>query len=173
MFEKLDKADWKVLALIADNPYRKFYIREIAKTLLISPSSAKKAADALRDLDLTREEKIGNLRILSGNMEERLLKQIKIARNVDFIKPLLGKLEPSTSIVLYGSFARGENDQQSDIDLLLISNKKGSFALHEYRGFRLQIIKLTPVQWSKVRKYNHAFTEEVKKGIVLKGEIPA
>jgi len=172
MFEELDKTDWKVLNLIADEPYRKFYLREIAKILKISPSSAKKALDMLRKLDLTKEEKIANLRIVSGNIEERLLKQIKITRNIEFVELLINKLEPSTSIILYGSFAKGENDQQSDIDLLVISNKKEGFEIYEYKGYKTQIVKMTAAQWKKAKKDNSAFAKEVKKGILLKGEMP-
>ncbi len=172
MFEKLDKTDWKVLNLIADEPYRKFYLREIAKILKISPSSAKKALDRLKKLNLTKEENIANLRIVSGNMEERLLKQIKITSNIEFVKPLIKKLEPSISVILYGSFAKGENDQQSDIDLLVVSNKKEDFKIHEYEGYDTQIVKMTPAQWKKTKKENLAFAREVKKGILLKGEMP-
>ena len=172
MFEELDKTDYKVLNLIADEPYRKFYLREIAKILKISPSSAKKALDRLKKLNLTKEESIANLRIVSGNIEERLLKQIKITRNIEFVKLLINKLEPSTSIILYGSFAKGENDQQSDIDLLVISNKKDGFEIYEYKGYTTQIVKMTAVQWKKAKKENSAFAKEVKKGILLKGEMP-
>jgi len=172
MFEELDKTEWKVLNLIADEPYRKFYLREIAKILKISPSSAKKALDSLKKLNLTKEESIANLRIVSGNIEEKLLKQIKITRNIKFIEPLIKKLEPSTSIILYGSFAKGENDLQSDIDMLVISNKKRGFEIHEYKGYKIQIVKMTPAQWKKTKKENLAFAREVKKGILLKGEMP-
>jgi len=172
MFSKLDRTDWKVLNLIADNPYRKFYLREIARILNISTSSAKKAIDRIKQLNLVKEEKLANLRIIYGNMYEKLLKQLKITRNIEFIKTLINKLEPSISIVLYGSFAKGENDPLSDIDLLVITNKKKDLEIHEYKGHRTQIIKLTPAQWARIKKDNPALASEIKKGILLKGEMP-
>lgn len=173
MFEILDKTDYKVLDLIADNPYRKFYLREMARTLKISPSSAKKALDSLKQLNLIKQEKLANLRIIYGNMDETLLKQYKKLKNLELIKPLIQELEPSSSIMLYGSFAKGENDEQSDIDLLVITNKKEPFEIHDYKGHPIQIIKQTPAEWSKTKKHNSAFANEIKQGIILKGEMPA
>jgi predicted nucleotidyltransferase len=172
MFEKLDKTDWKVMNLICDEPYGKFYLREISKILNISPSSSKKALDVLKKFNLTKEEKIANLRIVSGNINERLLKELKITKNIDFVRPIIEKIEPASSIVLYGSFAKGENDINSDIDLFVISNKKENFKFYEYKGYSLQIIKRTAAQWSRAKKENNAFANEIKKGILLKGEMP-
>ncbi|MBN2052972.1 nucleotidyltransferase domain-containing protein [Candidatus Woesearchaeota archaeon] len=172
MFEKLDKTDLKVLNLIAGEPYRKFYLREIAKELKISSSSAKKALDALGKLHFINEERMANLRIISGNMDEKLFKQFKIMKNIDLVKPLLEQLEPALSVMLYGSFAKGENDMQSDIDLLVITNKKDDYRIHEFKNYPVQIIKLTPAQWKKTKEENQAFASEVKKGVLLKGEAP-
>ena len=171
MFEKLDKTDWKVLNLIVDNPYKKFYLREISKELNISPSSVKKALDRLKELNLTKEEHLANLRIISANIEETLLKQIKKTKNIEMINPLI-KIEPSTSIVLFGSMAKGENDNNSDIDLLVITNKHEPFDLHEYKNHPVQIIKMSPANWKKVKENNPALTKEIKQGILLKGEMP-
>lgn len=45
------------------------------------------------------------------------------------IKQLVNKAEPSATVILYGSYARGQNKKQSDIDLLiLIDNDKVSYA---------------------------------------------
>ncbi len=47
MFKTLDKADWKVLDYLLENPMQEFHLRAISKNLNISPSSTKKAIDKL------------------------------------------------------------------------------------------------------------------------------
>lgn len=45
------------------------------------------------------------------------------------IKQLVNLAEPSATVILYGSHARGQNKKQSDIDLLiLIDNDKVSYS---------------------------------------------
>jgi len=172
MFEKLNNADWKVLDYIVENPYKKLYLREISKNLSISPSSVKKALDILRKNEIIIEENLGNLRIVSGNYEQSLFRYIKIAMNMDKIRALIEKMLPASSIVLYGSYAKGENDEKSDIDVFIISNSKKPL-IDEWVGKRLQIVKMTPAEWDKTKKSNHAYAEEIMRGILLHGEMPA
>jgi len=172
MLENLDKTDWKVLIYIADDPYRKFYLRELSKKLKISPSSVKKALDRLSKYNLIKENKFGNLRIISGNMEEILLKHIKLTKNIEFIQPLIKKILPATSIILYGSFAKGENTKQSDIDICVITNRKKDYDFHDFKSHNLQIMLLSPVKWKENKKSNPAYIREVMQGVLLYGEKP-
>lgn len=169
MFEKLDKLDWKVLKQISEDPYRKFYLRKISKELKISPSSTKKAVDILEKNKLIKTERFGNLRIISGNTDEILFKQFKQINNLEMLKPLVDKLLPAITIGLYGSYAKGENTPESDIDMILITNKKKEVP-NEYKGRTLQIKRFTPAEWDRQKKENPAYVREVTKGITLYGE---
>jgi len=40
------------------------------------------------------------------------------------IRDVVRKLEPNASVILYGSFARGENKRFSDIDVLILIDKE-------------------------------------------------
>ena len=91
---------------------------------------------------------------------------------MELIEPLVHKMLPATSIILFGSFAKGENTKDSDIDILVITNKKEKIKLGELKKHPLQIIYRTPAQWNKMEKDSKAFVEEIKKGILLKGEMP-
>jgi len=169
MFEKLSKTDLKVLRHISKKPYEKFYLRQIAKELKISTSSTKKAIDSLINLNLLKSETMGNLRIVYGNMEEILFKNYKILENISFLKDLIDQLKPAISITLYGSYAKGENDSQSDIDIVLITNNKNKTPT-VYKDEELQIKKFTPKEWKDMKKTNKAYVNDVSKGITLYGE---
>ena len=40
------------------------------------------------------------------------------------IKDSVKSIDPTATVILYGSFARGDNDQNSDIDLLILLEKE-------------------------------------------------
>jgi len=77
------------------------------------------------------------------------------------------------SVVLFGSFAKGINDEKSDIDILIITNKKKQLSLLDIKGNELQIIQLTPLEWrEKVKKDKPFYQEIITTGIALEGEMP-
>jgi len=168
MFDKLNKTEWIILEFILDNPYDNFYLRQIARELKISSSTAKSTLDKLEKLNLILPKTFGNLRMFSGNKDDILFKKLKIAKNVDFLKPLLRELTPAITIVVYGSFANGENDKKSDIDVFILSNKK-NYKITEYIGYELQLVVKTPQEWTKEQKANPAYAKEVKQGILMQG----
>ena len=158
-----------MLKFISDKPYSKLYLRQIARELEISSSATKKAIDQLENLNLIRTEKYGNLRIITGNMEEILFKQYKILENISFLKDLVEKLKPTINITLYGSYSKGENDETSDIDLLIITNNK-KIKITDYKNTQLQLKLFTPKEWSELKKTNKAYTQEIINGITIYGE---
>lgn len=169
MFDKLNNADWKVLSFLLDNPYKEFHLRGIARTLKISASSVKSAADKLEKLNLTKSKACANLRMISGNKEEILFKHLKLSKNIDFLRPLVKELLPAIAVMLYGSYAKGENDENSDIDVVVITNKK-KMNIHSYKDKELQVYFFTPAEWAEMKKTNSAYAREVSAGILLHGE---
>lgn len=169
MFEIMDKTDWKVLNKILDNPYKTYYLRELSKEVGVSPSSVKKALDKASSLGLIKEESRANLRIISGNTEETLFKYMKLIKNIALLKELAHHYKNALTITLYGSFAQGTNNTNSDIDLFILTNKKHEHKA-SYKGYELQIQEQTPTEWAKTKKDNPAYAKEIMRGIVLRGE---
>lgn len=57
------------------------------------------------------------------------LTMIKNKRILLKIKELVKKTEPSATVILFGSFARGQQNKQSDIDvLILVDNEKITYS---------------------------------------------
>lgn len=169
MFENMNKTDWKVLKAILAEPHKKFYLRELSKQLNISPSSVHKALLQINQYNLIKEEKQAHLRIIFGNSDEVLFKQLKITLNIMEIKPLIEKLKPAISIIVYGSYATGTNTKQSDIDIFVLATTKKKVSA-TCNNQELQIIQQTPAQWNTTKKNNPAFAKEIKQGIFLYGE---
>jgi predicted nucleotidyltransferase len=81
-----------------------------------------------------------------------------------------------TSILLFGSYAKGENDEESDVDILTISLSKSAPPITELSKLLkrdVNLINFTPAQWSQQAKTNRAFyLDVILDGIVLYGTKP-
>ena len=120
---------FKVARFFLDNPYQEVYLRELAKKLKISPFAVKGYADVLLKEGLILEERKANLRFFKGNAGNPFFRHIKISLNVDLLMKsglvdfLKENIPNISSIVLFGSLAKGENDSESDVDLLVIGKE--------------------------------------------------
>jgi predicted nucleotidyltransferase len=171
----------KVLSHFFDNPNEEFYLRELGRLLKISPMTVKRALDDLVNNNLIIRQEKKNQILYHGNMDSQAFKFAKISYNLawleekDLVEYLLEKVPGISSIVLYGSYAKGENDKHSDLDLLLIcATKKNDFHQIEKKlGIEVNIINFTNTQWTKQAKTNRAFyLDIITEGIVLYGTRP-
>ncbi len=160
------------------NPYSKVYLRELSRLIKISPFAVKKYSEVLLKEGLILDEKVANLRYFKANKDSIVFKQFKIANSVKKIidSGLVEKIKENvpnlSSIVLFGSVAKGEDDKNSDVDLLIIGNSDhinfGGILDNEINEhiFSWQ-------EWKKQRKNNQAFYNDIVHfGISLFGELP-
>ncbi len=168
----------KVLAVFFKEPYREFYLREVAYHARVSVSTAKAFLDSLvADGFLTRSEK-ANLLLFKANVENPMFRHFKIAfflREVrSLIKYLLKNYENS-SVILYGSCARGEDDKDSDIDFLILgrTEKVEIIDFEEKLNRKITLLALTQQEWEKKAKQDEAFYESIiTNSIVIQGNLP-
>ena len=172
----------KCVEFFLNNPYKEFYIRELAKRLKISPFAAKKYADILVKEKLISDEKRANLRYLKANTSNLFYKHLKISYNIrqllksgliDFLKENVANI---TSIILFGSLAKGENTNESDIDILIIGKQK-HLTFEEFENKLAKEITLHFFSWSewnhKAKEDNPFYYEIINYGIPLYGELPS
>ena len=170
----------RVLGLFLENPFSEFYLRQIAKETGVSAFSAKKYADVLHSEGFLARKKRGNQVVFFANRERPAFKQFKKALSVysveksGLVEFLPGELSPS-SVVLFGSTARGEDDKKSDLDILAISRQKSpSLEKFERRlGRKINLLVFSPADWAeKVKKDAPFYREILLDGILLFGEMP-
>jgi len=174
MFD-LTKKERNVLDFFLDFSSKQFHVREIARKLSISPSTAKLSVDKLKKNNLIEETKIVNLRLFQVNLENKIVQEMKRTKNLDLITKsnIIKEIENPISVVLFGSFAKGINNENSDIDLLIITNKKKPINVLDIKGYELQLIQMTPLEWrEKVKKDKPFYQEIITTGIAILGELP-
>jgi predicted nucleotidyltransferase len=169
-----------VLELFIENTNEKYYLREAARLLKMSPMTLKRSLDYLQKENLILKTTEKNNIFYKANKENLFFKHVKISYNLKFLEKnnlielILDKL-PASSVVLYGSFARGENTKDSDIDILVISQKKENISLELLKKIKKEVnIQIfTQSEWIKQESTNKAFyIDVITDGIVLYGRRP-
>jgi len=171
----------KVLSLFLENPHSSYYLRESARMLNMDPMTVKRALDLLlKDNLLIRTEEKNRI-LYKANVENPALRHIKISYNLSWLREkntvdfILKQMKSVSSIVLFGSFAKGENDKESDVDILTISlsKNKPTSKLAKHLGSDVNLVDFTPAQWSNQAKTNKAFyLDVITDGILLYGTKP-
>jgi predicted nucleotidyltransferase/DNA-binding HxlR family transcriptional regulator len=170
-----------ILSHFFENPNEEFYLRELARLLKISPMTIKRALDDLVGNKLIIRQKKKNQILYHANTESRAFKFAKISYNLawleenEIIEYLLKKVPGISSLILYGSYAKGENDKHSDLDLLMICTTKkiDSNEIEKRLKIEVNVISFTSTQWTKQAKTNRAFyLDIITEGIVLYGTRP-
>jgi len=168
----------KALEFFIENPYDEIYLREFSRKLNISPNTSQRFLDLFLKEDFIKEEKRANLRYFKANLDNPVFRQIKITYSIKKIKDsgLIDYLGGYfSSAILFGSIAKGVDDDKSDVDLVCIGpNKKLSLHTFEEKLKReINLIVFNIGQWKKQKKENKAFYQDViVNGINLIGEIP-
>lgn len=169
---------FRILAVFLKEPYREFYLREVASHAKVSVSTVKAYLDSLvRDEFLLRSKR-ANLALFKANIENAAFRHFKIAYFLRRVGPLIEHLKQNyenSSIILYGSCARGEDDKDSDIDLLIIG-RAGIVELTDFeRKFNrtITLAVFTYQDWEEKAKQDEAFYESIiADGLVIQGNLP-
>lgn len=114
-----------LLSKLVMNPNRSLYIRQLSKELELTFSAVYKELENLKDLGLVTEERKGKLRLFTINKDSVIYDELrnlllKTAALGQRLKAALPELKKAKYALIYGSIARGEELETSDIDLLVI-----------------------------------------------------
>ncbi len=158
-----------------------FSIRDIARTLHMSTSTSKASLDFLLSQNILSKRPVGKS-LLFRVKNSFITKQIKILCSLSeinssgIIEEIIEKNKDILSIVVYGSVARGEDDENSDIDILILSRKKKVLPILQKEKLlkrELTILKYTYTEWKEKAEKDKVFYDAVvMDGISLFGEKP-
>jgi len=163
---------WKVFEVFVDEPLKIHYIKEISRKINLAPTSVKKHVQNLENSQIIRKEKGERFEGYKANREsenftfyKKIFNLIKIKES-ELIEDLVRSFYPK-AIILYGSYARGEDVKESDIDLLIIS-KKGK--LKDYKKFE-KILKrnIHIIIEENINRLHKNLRLEISNGLILYG----
>ena len=125
------------------------------------------------NLGLLLREKQGRMLFYRANMDNPLVRQLKILFTLLQLDDLIKQAKPSSHrIILFGSSAEGTDVKESDIDILLLTNQKSQLTdvVHEFNAKsqrRIAPIILDPQGFSKLRREDTALFDRISRGMIL------
>ncbi len=115
----------ELLALYFTNPNKKYYLRELERILNFSVGNVRRELIKLENTGLFLSENKGNLVYYYLNKSYPLFKELKsiifkTSGASKMLHNILEKFNGISQVFIYGSFAKREEKEDSDIDLLII-----------------------------------------------------
>lgn len=168
----------KIEETFLENPEKEFHIREIAKLLDLSPTTVSKKTKQMVKNGLLVIRKVSNHVMLKSNTNSFnficLKKEYNLQRFLDseILDYLNNQLNNPETIILFGSYAKGENINSSDIDLLVITplNKKINLIKFEKKlGYKIQLFMYSYLDIEKMKTNNKELLNTFVNGVVLSG----
>ncbi|MCB4790307.1 MAG: nucleotidyltransferase domain-containing protein [Elusimicrobia bacterium] len=163
----------KVISFLLMNPNKPYFERDIARKTGISFGSANKLLNQLKKDGILQRKAEGRMNYYSIDILNPYIKEVKILNNLLLIEPLIEKLKPITyKIVLFGSWATGADDENSDIDLFIVSSKSSDVLaatnkFSEKISKKIQAILKTPAELMSANTKNDIFMKQVEQGKIL------
>jgi len=163
--------NYKVMKLFFDNPEKKFHIRQISRLVGLSPPGILKIVKKLKKEGLLATEKKGMIEEVSAPRTDKffylkLCYNLSILNESGLIKFLEDKYEEPETIVVFGSYARGEDTSKSDIDIAIVTGMELSLDL---KKFEKQINRKINIYEVKIKECKKEFINNLANGIVLHG----
>ncbi len=162
---------YKLLKIFLYNSTEEFRLRELSRLSKISPLSVMNYLKEFEKEELIKSYKKRGIPFYKAEIDNekfREYKKISILfeiNNTGLIDFLWEELSPKT-IILYGSYAKGESVEDSDLDLFVIGKEK-KIDISEYEN-KLGV-KIHLFFEEDVKKINKELKNNLINGIVLKG----
>ncbi|MFH0978592.1 MAG: nucleotidyltransferase domain-containing protein [Candidatus Woesearchaeota archaeon] len=161
-----------VLRLLFENPTRKFYIRELARLLKLNPNTVINITKRLEKQNLIKREKKRHVTEILSNIENKVYIEKKRVFNLArlYESGIVSFLEENFSpkaVVVIGSYSRGEDIERSDVDIVVITNKKEKdLDLSRFEKF---LSRKMHVLCGNIDVFSDEFYTNVINGIILSG----
>ena len=142
----------------------------------ITPATASTQLNSFAKKGFLEQRKERNFIFYKANLESEIYLDLKIFYNIRKIRESglieeLNKFYVKPLIVLFGSASQGLDIENSDIDLLVISEKKSDFnQINKYKKKLNRELQLFVVKKIKNLKNEHLINN-VLNGIVLQGDL--
>jgi len=123
------KTQQKILRLLFGQPGKSFYSKELVDRARIGTGTVLRELEKLSEAGLLTVKKIGNQKHFQANPASPIFEELKgIVRKTfglsDLLRDALNKHKDKIKVAfIYGSIAKGSDNAESDIDLMLISDQ--------------------------------------------------
>jgi len=160
----------RLLKVFLFRPNMEAHQAEVVSASGLSRMTVTRLLNTFEKSGILKVSKKGDLKLYSIVEGHPIIKQLKIFINVtDILMQVKGLSGKGVEIYLFGSAARGEDTEDSDIDLLIISSLKKDIIFKALGKLRYNLnrevnpIVYTPMEYSKLPETDKAFYEGFEK----------
>ncbi len=164
----------KIFALLCLRAGESLSQREISKILKVSPTAVANSLEKLRDENLVKIEKTKTINFVSFNRDEKRaieLKRVENLKNI-YLSGLSDYLEielAGGTVILFGSYSRGDDTNTSDMDIAVIGRKDKMLNLEKFESILNRKINVNFYHsWGKIHKH---LKNNLLNGILLHGSV--
>jgi predicted nucleotidyltransferase len=169
----LNKVPLKIFSYLCRVPYTPHYEREIARSVDVSIGATNQTLKLLLSMGLVTREKKGQLYLYRVIADSPAVREFKKFENIISLGDFILRIrDVSSKIVLYGSCATGEDTNESDIDLFVVTENKTK-VLNEIRketrrlGREIKPVIVHVEEYLAMRNKKEVLLGELNKGIIL------
>ncbi len=168
---------WAVLEFFLEHDVD-IHLKGLARRLRISPGTAELYLKLYENEGILQNERVGNVFLYRLNANFTTMELKRAYAILKFGKYFSGFLKNNVNIasfVLYGSYAEGSYDTNSDLDLLVISQNKDLDTSYLKKletdvGKEVKIEVFSPGEWRAMeRRQNNFYNSVIKSSVLLHG----
>ena len=169
---------FEVAKLIFNNPNKTYHIRMLEKETGFSTTAVIDAIKELKKFEIVTIEETPLTTNVKANLESEAYSFYKLVfdlyrlKRYNFINNLVNAFSNPEAIVFFGSFAKGEDIEKSDIDILIVySNKPDEYLDDDFVSvFEKEFNRKINIHvLTSLNKSSKEFKNAVANGIVLHG----
>ena len=162
-----------------EHPSKIFLIRELARILKMNHTTLRTQLNYYVKEEILVKKKQTLYDGFAANIKSKKFLNIKLYHNLESLREstvavYLERELDYPIIVLFGSYAQAIDDEQSDIDLCIITNIKKEITLELFEKKlkkSLNIHRFTKNEWNLLKKKNPQLINNIINGITLSGQL--
>lgn len=164
----------KVLEWFFTCPLKEIHLRELARELKLSMPTIITAVNRLARERFVTVTKGRAMTTIKANLEAVLFIRLKRVNNLErlytsgFVDMLMKVFRMPSAIICFGSYARGEDTERSDIDIAIVGGTENDCPVERYEEVLKRGISLHIIDRKKISK---EFSANLANGIVLEGAV--
>lgn len=171
MFKELN-----IMRVFFEEPSREFGVRETAKLLDVAPATASKDLAELAENGFLKVREERRTILYSANIDSDAYRDLKVFHTIRNLKDKgmiasINRFYSSPTIILFGSAAKGEDKETSDLNLLIVSDNTEIFPEKDHfekvLGRKLQIFVTKNFPDLK----NKEIFQSASNGKIIQGEV--
>jgi len=154
------------------SPTKVYTVRELARLAKVSPTWVSKIVKQFEKENIVEIKKdVNSLKIKARREQEftRLKKTLNLndLYSSGLVDKLAEEYHKPQAIILFGSYARGEDTESSDVDIAVITDRKQ--VIESYTKYENMLKRKISLKIINAKKLTKEFASSLANGIVLYG----